>query len=495
MSTLSPSPEAFDVVELVQICASETPQPKGALREMPFRHDAWTPDEIENLKRLFSEDVHVDDIPDRVGHTIHAVRSKISDLGLRRNSVRAWTGFDDAELSRRYGTDATSDIARDLGRSCSAVYARAQFIGLSEPNPPEWTSWEDAQLCKGYAEALPIARIAAIIGRPVSGTVSRASKIGLRHPAKPLDWSDAELARALELAEDGQPYNAIIETLVAEGHPRRTKAGFGPKIRAAGYGRGWGKAWLPEEDDLLRKAYREGSSLTPLTGRLGRSKHSIRWRSGYLGLTGTHKNENGFRGGPDWSAEDLATLRAKYGTMSNAKLAKLLGRSKLAVSTRANVIGLVHGYIRPWSDDELRALQIAWRGDIAIADLAEALGRKAVSVSKFATKRNMHFGRRARHAAALTLEDILAREKEEGEGLRDPSETEEASHEIRTDPRKRKPGNDHESDAAVQRKSAGHRERAAPKRTASRSYKRTRRCGSLGNRASGQRVRRWIRNR
>jgi hypothetical protein len=282
MSTLSPSPEAFDVVELVQICASETPQPKGALREMPFRHDAWTPDEIENLKRLFSEDVHVDDIPDRVGHTLHAVRSKISDLGLRRNSVRAWTGFDDAELSRRYGTDATSDIARDLGRSCSAVYARAQFIGLSEPNPPEWTSWEDAQLCKGYAEALPIARIAAIIGRPVSGTVSRASKIGLRHPAKPLDWSDAELARALELAEDGQPYNAIIETLVAEGHPRRTKAGFGPKIRAAGYGRGWGKAWLPEEDDLLRKAYREGSSLTPLTGRLGRSKHSIRWRSGWL---------------------------------------------------------------------------------------------------------------------------------------------------------------------------------------------------------------------
>lgn len=476
MSTLSHSPDDFDVVELVRIYASEPLKPEGPLREMPFRQDAWTPDEIETLKRVFSEDVHVDDIPTLVGHTLHAVRSKISDLGLRRNSLRAWSDLDDAELSRRYRTDATSEIARDLGRSCSAIYARAQFMGLSDPNPPDWTRWEDAQLSQGYADALPIARIAALIGRPVSGTVSRAGKLGLRHPTKPDDWSDVELARALELAEKGRPYNDIIETLAAEGHPRRTKAGFGSRIRATGYGRGWGKAWMPEEDDLLRKAYQEGSSLTPLTGRLGRSKHSIRWRSAYLGLTGTHANENGFRGGPDWSDEDLATLRAKYGTMSNAELAKLLGRSKLAVSTRANVLGLVHGYIRPWSHDELRALEIAWRENIAIADLAATLGRKAMSVSKFATKRNLHFGRRRRASKPLTLEDILRRAKGRGEEDRRQSVSKEEDNEARPDQSDRKRADHHKGDAPVQRNTQGRPKRTAAKRPSRGRSTRSRRC-------------------
>lgn len=66
----------------------------------------------------------------------------------------------------------------------------------------------------------------------------------------------------------------------------------------------------------------------------------------------------------------------------------------------------MHGYIRPFSGDETRALDIAFRSGISIADLANALGRKAMSLSKYATKHGYHFGRRPRRA--VTLEALLA---------------------------------------------------------------------------------------
>jgi hypothetical protein len=421
MSILSLSHDAdFAVVEL--IARAEPQQVFVATRplgEMPFRASAWSPSEVIELRTMFSADISIEAIAETLARPVHGVRSKICALGLRRNSTRLWTETEDAELRRRYGIEPTATLAQYLGRGCTAVYARAGALGLTEGNPPEWTEWEDAQLAEGYRQGLPVAQIAAMIGRPVSGTASRASTIGLRHPAKPRGWSDKELARALELAETGRPYSDIREQLAREGFPLRSKAGFQPRLRKAGYGRGWGKAWLPEEDELLRKAYQTGASLTPLRFRLGRSQCSIRWRADHLGLRGSHAMANGFRGGPDWSDEELQYLREHYGKMSGAELAKRMGRTKAAVYTRANVLGLIHGYIRPWSREELKALRLAHDHGIAIADLAEALGRNPISVSKFATNHEFRFGRRPVRENKLTLQDILKLEKGKGEGRRD----------------------------------------------------------------------------
>jgi hypothetical protein len=76
--------------------------------------------------------------------------------------------------------------------------------------------------------------------------------------------------------------------------------------------------------------------------------------------------------------------------------------------SRANLLGLIHGYIRPFSADETRALDLAFRHGIAIADLAAALDRKACSVSKYATNHGIRFGRRTRVTPTPTLDDILA---------------------------------------------------------------------------------------
>ena len=495
MSISSRSPDDYDVVELTAHTPPSCQTSKRPLREMSFRPDAWTPEEIQLLNDAFASDVAICEIAEAIGRPIDGLRSKIHELGLRRNSMRQWSELDDGELVLRYGNEATASIAGDLGRSCSAVYARAQYLDLTEPSPPEWTAWEDAQLRAGYAEAIDVARIAAIIGRTISGTASRASKLGLRHPNNPDGWTDEEMCRALELLETGIRYTEAIDILATEGFPRRSKAGFGPKIRAAGYTRGWGRPWLQEEDALLRKAYEQGSSLTPLRTRLGRTRHSIKWRAEHLGLNGTHEHANGFRGGPDWSEADIAYLRKHYGSMPNAALAKELGRSKLAVSTRANVLGLVHGYIRPWSENELAALEIAFATDLAIADLALALDRKAMSVSKFATKRGFRFGRRKRKKNPPTLDAIISKSKREGGGKAGNRTTKEEPGEVRTNQGNGQPGNDRKGDTPVQRVARGHSRRAVPERTPRWSERHRRRRAARRARLSNYHRRRRLRDR
>ena len=393
-----------NVVELAP-APGPFPQPPP-LREMAYRADAWTPAESERLRALFLEDISIGDMALTLGRGRGAISERIALLGLRRNSTRSWTEFDDAELTRRYGTEPTATIASDLARSCSAVYARARLLDLTEGNPPEWTPWEDAQLTEGYRRGVPLAQIATLIGRPFGGLSSRAGYLGIVHANQPPDWTEQETARALELAEAGHRYTAIVAMLVGEGFPHRTIRGFGLAIRKLGYGRGWGRAWTPEEDAFLGKAYTEGTSLTPLRRQLGRTAGSLRHRAEYLGLRGLHANRNGWRIGPDWTEAEEARLRADYGRVATKTLAASMGRTKASITTRANVLGLVHGYIRPFSDDETRALEIAFRTGVSIADLALALDRKAMSVSKYATNHGYQFGRRPRRA--VTLEGLLA---------------------------------------------------------------------------------------
>lgn len=402
-----------DIVELVA-CPSR-PDPRGRLQEMPFRHDAWTPHEIATLETMFRADMALDEIVAAIGRGHAGVRDKIATLGLRRHSQRPWSADEDAWISREYGTRPTADLAGDLGRSCCAVYARAGLLDLTEGNPPKWSDWEDAQLRAGYERAIPIAQIATLIGRTLSGTATRANTLGLRHPNKPADWSEAEAWRALTLASEGHRYLAVIEMLVAEGFPRRTKAGFAPRLRKLGYGRGWGRPWTPEEDALLTRVYREGTSRTPLIERLGRTSSSINWRVEHLALRGTHANRDGFRGGPVWTDADIATLREHYGKVPMDELAARMGRTKASLFTRANLLGLVHGYHRAWTDDERRALILAHANGIALPDLAAALGRKYPAVHKYAGKLGYAFERRPRAGRMPTLTDILALRTADGD--------------------------------------------------------------------------------
>ena len=369
-------------------CVARTPQ--SPLREMAFRKSAWTPDEIDQLRSMFENDHSLDEIAAAMGRPRGSIVHRIETLGMRRETNRAWSELDDQTLGRRYGTENAATIAVSLGRSATAVYARARLLGVSDPGPLPYAPWEDEQIRAGFASGSSVEEIARTIGRPFSGVVSRAHGLGLKHACAPDHWTIDEITRALTLAHAGHRYPEIVAKLTSEGFPERSVAGLGPKIRKMGYSRGWGKAWLPEEDDLLRNAYRSGESLAPLREPLSRSRSSIAYRAGELHLE--HQRPTGFRQGPIWSEEDNARLRQGYGRVPSRELAEQLGRGLRAMLIHANALGLVHGFLRPFGDDERRAVEIAWRTGISLTDLATAMDRDPAVVAKFATRIGFRLG-------------------------------------------------------------------------------------------------------
>ena len=310
----------FHIVELVP-CPGLPAVPSAPLRELAFRSDAWLPQDLDFLQSSFAADEDLHAIGASLGRTFAAVQTKISELGLRRTSRRPWTELDREYLAQHYGAMPTSAIAAALARTPGAVYAQAGIDGLTEGNSPDYTDWEVAQIRAGYAQGVPVAQLAVLIGRPMSGMASLASKLGIKHANAPPDWTDAEQQRALVLAEEGRRYRQIAADLAGEGFPPREHGVVGQVLRKLGYDRGWGRRWLDEEKALLRQTYERGSSLTPLRDRLGRSRTSIAWQTRELGLQGTHARPNGWRTEPTWTDAELATLRRDYGQMRTQELA------------------------------------------------------------------------------------------------------------------------------------------------------------------------------
>ncbi len=383
----------FHIVELVS-CPGLPGVPIAPLRELAFRSDAWLPQDIDLLRSSFAADEDLHAIATSLGRTFAAVQTKISELGLRRNSRRPWTGLDREYLAQHYGTMPTSAIAAALGRTPGAVYAQAGIDGLTEGNSPDYTDWEIAQIRAGYAQGVPVTQLAVLIGRPMSGMASLASKLGIKHANAPTDWTEAEQQRALVLAEEGRRYRQIAADLAGEGFPPREHGAVGQVLRKLGYDRGWGRPWLDEEKALLRQTYERGSSLTPLRDRLGRSRTSIAWQARELGLQGTHARPNGWRTEPTWTEADIATLKRDYGQMPTQELADALGRPKAGVYTKAWSLGLRHGFIRAFTDQEREAIHIAFDHGISLSDLADALARDVAVVSKHAIRMGLGFKNR-----------------------------------------------------------------------------------------------------
>lgn len=408
-----------DVVEL-EACAPPAAT-TTALREVAFRADAWLPHELDRLRELFAADIAFEEIAADVGRGLTAVRWKAGELGLRRNSLRPWSEWEEAELQARYGSEPASVIAQDLGRGVTAVYQRASLLGLQDEGAAPYTAWEDAQIRTGYAIGVPVGQIAAMIGRPLAGVVSRASSaLGLRHVNQPADWTAEEMSRALDLANEGHRYLKIIEMMVEAGFPRRTKNGFGQRLRILGYGRGWGRPYTEDEDDLIRKTYAEGGNLRDLASRLGRV--SISWRCRTLGLQGTHPKPDGNRQGPPWTAEEDAKLLAGYGKGKVKYLAVEIGRPLMAVYNRAWSLGLKSDWCHDFTPDEDRAIGIAWRHGIGLMILADATGRQTRVLSGRAERLGFKFSDPerpvqpkggGRRKPRLTLQEILALEPEQ----------------------------------------------------------------------------------
>lgn len=172
--------------------------------------------------------------------------------------------------------------------------------------------------------------------------------------------------------------------------------------------------WTPAEDQALREFYERSYAGDPapqseLAKRLGRTVGAVRSRAEKIGISRPRAIKGGFVTTPKWSEEEEALLRELYPRLRMPQLLKRFpGRTRGSIFTRANVLGLQSPFIKPWTPEHRKALRIAFDRGLAIADVAAALGRKAMSVSKYATNHGLDFGARPLAITPVTLFDILA---------------------------------------------------------------------------------------
>lgn|GEM_PF-861054 len=129
-----------------------------------------------------------------------------------------------------------------------------------------------------------------------------------------------------------------------------------------------GARWTCEEEAELRRCY-------PLYGShyaarlLGRSRKAVSIRALRIGIAGPSRV---------WTKKQIAVLKQKFGKMSREELARELGRSVSSMEVKARALGLARKP-RPWSEKESEQLRALYR-KVPVAEIGHRLGRTAGSV-------------------------------------------------------------------------------------------------------------------
>ena len=138
---------------------------------------AWSKDEVKLLKRLYP-DGRAEEIAERTGRALTAVRKKAYVMGIKAREDRFWSANDIRQLKRLYPSETAQSIADELGRAVGAVTGKAYRMGLTE-EPRVWSKRE-LNLLKKLYPSKTAQQIADQIGRSVRATQERIHRLGLR---------------------------------------------------------------------------------------------------------------------------------------------------------------------------------------------------------------------------------------------------------------------------------------------------------------------------
>ena len=90
-------------------------------------NEPWTPDEVEELRRMAADNVPRADMSEQLGRTPNAIRMKLQSLGLYtpKPAAKPWTPLDDDALVKLYREGASfTTLSATFGRSENAIITR-----------------------------------------------------------------------------------------------------------------------------------------------------------------------------------------------------------------------------------------------------------------------------------------------------------------------------------------------------------------------------------
>lgn len=105
-----------------------TPEQYGELKDRYAKfNEPWTPDEVEELRRMASDGIPRQAMSEQLGRTPNAVKMKLQSLGLYvpKPSARPWTPADEDSLVRLYRDGISlAELASAFSRTENAILRR-----------------------------------------------------------------------------------------------------------------------------------------------------------------------------------------------------------------------------------------------------------------------------------------------------------------------------------------------------------------------------------
>jgi hypothetical protein len=251
----------------------------------------------------------------------------------------AWTPEEDGYLRMTFRKVSTREIAARLCRTRAAVYQRALKVLLlpktrEHPAGMKWELAGDTFLRENYGR-IPTKQVASALGRTVRSIHSRArtlhlTRITVRGPNRPWTEDDERYLLANCGSMAVKEIASRLNRTSAAVHQRASFPRWGAK--AATRPR---RNWLDTEDEVLRAGYRRVPTRS-IAQALNRTVSSVNVRACVLGLT-RHFARSPPRA---WTRDEDEFLRASYGRVRPAEMAKKLGRTRASVYHRAALLEL-----------------------------------------------------------------------------------------------------------------------------------------------------------
>lgn len=107
------------------------------------RFKFWTDDEIEYLKKLWIDNVRVEDIADKLGRSYSSIRSMLLKLDLpARRLIKVWSVEDENKLKTIYKNKTNHELACIFGLTDDQVRCKLNHMGLARKKVNSWTDEE-----------------------------------------------------------------------------------------------------------------------------------------------------------------------------------------------------------------------------------------------------------------------------------------------------------------------------------------------------------------
>ncbi|CCQ42311.1 SANT/Myb-like DNA-binding domain-containing protein [Yersinia enterocolitica] len=235
-----------------------------------------------------------------------------------RNHLSPWTVKEMSSLENKYGKFSAQDIGDTLGRSAGAVRGVARKLGLSTPRPPVWTEEELALIRVNYYKGIMFVH-SLLPGRTIYAIRIQASLMGVTNAS----WGDEEL-RYLEAHHGSVPIARIAASL---GRSAKGVADMDRKMGLAKRPETINVPWSEQVLEILWAHYGSGAWITRVQALLpGRTKGAI----------GVQANKMGIRESQNWSPEEIEILREYYPYPGSEIAKKLPHRTVAAIKTQAS---------------------------------------------------------------------------------------------------------------------------------------------------------------